>query len=138
MWQELSDWEKRNNALVYGVLDCQSVREDLSQSPYFDPAEDERICDIDSFTDKELVMAMKSAYDNVEYQDYQAMIDFIEEWLVDHYQNTRGLDKGQLWNAETKTFEIVILSDDTDISTEFLYCQGSPLVEVAATPLMKS
>ena len=107
MWQELKDWERRNNALVYGVLDCQSVREDLSYSTNFDPAEDERICDLDSFTDKELVMAMKSAYDNVEYQDYQAMIDFIEEWLVDHYQNTRGLDKGQLWNAETKTFESV-------------------------------
>ena len=106
MWQELKDWERRNNALVYGVLDCQSVREDLSYSPNFDPAEDDRLCDLDSFTDRELVMAFKYAYDNVEYQDYQAMLDCIEEWLVDFYKEYKkdGL-RGLVYNSETKEFE---------------------------------
>ena len=35
------------------------------------------------------------------------MLDFIEEWLVDLFKAKRGHDKGQLWNAETKTFESV-------------------------------
>lgn len=107
MWQELSDWEKRNNALVYGVLEPQDVRETLRYHWTFESDNPQRVCSIDVFTDKEMLMSFKAAYDRVEYQDYEAMLDFIEEWLVDLFKATRGHDKGQLWNAETKTFESV-------------------------------
>lgn len=107
MWQELSDWEKRNNALVYGVLEPQDVRESLRGAWNFDSDNPDRVCSIDVFTDKEMLMSFKYAYDTVEYQDYEAMLDCIEEWLVDLFKTTRGHDKGQLWNAETKTFESV-------------------------------
>ena len=107
MWQELSDWEKRNNALVYGVLEPQDVKETLRDYYDFDSDNPDRVCGIDIFTDAEMLMGFKYAYDRVEYQDYEAMIDCVAEWLVDLYKNTRGLNKGQLWNAETKTFESV-------------------------------
>ena len=107
MWNELSDWEKRHNALVYGVLEPQDVRESLRGAWNFDSDNPERVCSIDVFTDKEMLMSFKYAYDRVEYQDYEAMLDCIEEWLVDLFKTTRGYDKGQIWNSETKTFEKV-------------------------------
>ena len=53
MWNELSDWEKRHNALVYGVLEPQDVRESLRGAWTFDIDNPDRVCSIDVFTDKE-------------------------------------------------------------------------------------
>lgn len=90
MWEELKDWEKRNNALVFGVMTTEEVREELSHWSYFDTnykTDDYYICSVDEMQETVILKAMEYAYNVVEYQDYQAMIECVGNWLADYYRD---------------------------------------------------
>lgn len=88
MWVELRQWEERNNALAYGVITTEEVREELSYWSCFDEdyKDEHYLCDTDDFSEKVILMAMDYAYNTVEYQDYQAMMECIGNWLADYYR----------------------------------------------------
>lgn len=112
MWAELKDWENRNNAQVFMVVTTEEIRHDLCDYNAFDKdCEGDYICDIDDVSEALVWEALKHAYDNIDYHygyDYEVINDHCYDYIVEKLSSkTRGLDKGQLWNAETKTFESV-------------------------------
>ena len=104
MWEELKSWEQRNNALVFGVMTMQEVREELSYWSCFDSeyTKDEYyICDTDDMSEVVILKAMDYAYNVVEYQDYQAMIECVGNWLADYYRDYKEQVQ-QEFNFHTK------------------------------------
>lgn len=73
-WIGLTKWEKENRAICCVVLQVDEVRENISS--YDD-------IDMDKVSDDDIMSAMRHAYDKVEYQDYNAMLDEIHEWLLE-------------------------------------------------------
>ena len=73
-WIALTKWEKENRAICCVVLQVDEVRENIS---YYDDI------DMDKVSDDDIMAAMRHAYDKVEYQDYNAMLDEIHEWLLE-------------------------------------------------------
>ena len=109
MWDELSKWEDRNNAVAFVVVDTQSLREDLRYYNAFDKGCDEYKCDIDTVSESLVYESIKYAYENIKYEygvTYESITDVCYEYIVEEL-NKRGHDKGQIYNAETKTFESV-------------------------------
>jgi len=111
MWDELQKWEDRNNAVAFLVIDTQSLREDLRYYNAFnnecDGGEYGYICDIDTVSESLVYKSIVHAYNtiNSEYGlTYEAITDVCYDYLVAELNKT-GWDKGQIWNAETKTFE---------------------------------
>ncbi len=56
------------------MLQVDEVRENISN--YED-------VDMDKVSDDDIMSAMRWAYDKVEYQDHNAMLDEIHEWLLE-------------------------------------------------------
>ena len=111
MWDELQKWEDRNNAVAFLVIDTQSLREDLRYYNAFnnecDSGEYGYICDIDTVSESLVYKSIVHAYNtiNSEYGlTYEVITDACYDYLVAELNKT-GWDKGQIWNAETKTFE---------------------------------
>lgn len=115
MWQELTQWEERNNAIVYGVMTTEDVRESLSYWNAFECANDgeDFICDINDVSETLVLASMKYAYNTIEDPTYDYMLEVIYDHLVDTL-NQRIKDavdeqrpqyRGWLWNAETKGFD---------------------------------
>jgi|TARA_R110000822_G_scaffold301580_1_gene425470 hypothetical protein len=112
MWLELTQWESNNNALVYGVISTEDVRENISYHAEFDMHNDSGsfLCNVYDFKEVEIMSAMKYAYSTLEDPNYEQMMEVIGEWLVDYYKqsnDTKGWDNAKLYDSETKTFESV-------------------------------
>ena len=112
MWQELSNWEDNNNAIVFGVMTTEDVRESLSYWNAFEKDEDEFICDINDVSERLIMASMKYAYNTIDEPTYNYMLEVIYDHLVDTLKERikDAVDKqrpvrGNLWNAETKGFE---------------------------------
>jgi|TARA_B110000211_G_scaffold206741_1_gene242011 hypothetical protein len=84
MWNELKEWEERHNALVYGVLTTEDVRETLSYYQGFDVSEpEELLVDIHDVSESLIRESMHYAYDSLEDPTYTDMLDCIHERLID-------------------------------------------------------
>lgn len=111
MWDELQKWEDRNNAVAFLVVDTQSLREDLRYYNAFnnecDGGEYGYICDIDTVSESLVYKSIVHAYNHMDYDyglTYESINDVCYDYIVAEL-NKSGYDKGQLYNAETKTFE---------------------------------
>ena len=111
MWTDLSRWENDNHAVVFVCATTEEIREELRDYNAFDNECDEFICDIDEVSETIVWEALKDAYDKIDYHygiNYEVINDHCYDYIVEKLSSkTRGHDKGQLWNAETKTFESV-------------------------------
>ena len=117
MWAELKDWENRNNAQVFMVVTTEEIRHDLCDYNAFDKdCEGDYICDIDDVSEALVWEALKDAHDYINFHygyDYEVINDHCYDYIVEKLSSkTRGhdsygLERGQIWNAETKTFESV-------------------------------
>ena len=111
MWTDLSRWEKDNHGQVFIVITTEEIREELRDYNAFDNECDEFICDIDEVSETIVWEALKDAYSKIDYHygiNYEVINDHCYDYIVEKLSSkTRGHDKGQLWNAETKTFESV-------------------------------
>ena len=112
MWQELSNWEDNHNAIVYGVMTSEDVRESLSYWNAFEVHTDEFICEIADVSETLVMASMKYAYNTIDDPTYNYMLEVIYAHLVDTLKERikDAVDKqrpvrGNLWNAETKGFE---------------------------------
>ena len=113
MWDELQKWEDRNNAVAFLVVDTQSLREDLRYYNAFnkecDSGEYGYICEIDTVSESLVYKSIVHAYNEMNYEyglTYESIADVCYEYIVAELNKT-GHDKGQIYNAETKTFESV-------------------------------
>ena len=113
MWDELQKWEDRNNAVAFLVVDTQSLREDLRYYNAFnkecDSGEYGYICEIDTVSESLVYKSIVHAYNEMNYDyglTYESIADVCYEYIVAELNKT-GHDKGQIYNAETKTFESV-------------------------------
>ena len=107
MWDELTKWENRNNAVAFLVVDTQSLREDLRYYNAFDKDGDEYKYDIDTISESLVYKSIVHAYNQLDYDyglTYEVITDTCYEYIVAEL-NKSGYDKGQIYNAETKTFE---------------------------------
>ena len=115
MWQELSNWEDNNNAIVFGVMTTEDVRESLSYWNAFEKDEDEFICDINDVSERLIMASMKYAYNTIDEPTYNYMLDVIYDHLVDTLKerindavaNKGTVYRGNLWNSKTKEFDKV-------------------------------
>ena len=113
MWDELQKWEDRNNAVAFLVVDTQSLREDLRYYNAFnkecDSGEYGYICEIDTVSESLVYKSIVHAYNEMNYEyglTYESIADVCYEYIVAELNKT-GHDKGQIYDAETKTFESV-------------------------------
>ena len=111
MWSDLSKWENDNHGMVFMVITTEEVREGIRDYNAFDKECDEFICDIDDVSETIVWEALKDAYYVINYEygiNWEVINDHCYDYIVEKLSSkTRGHDKGQLWNAETKTFESV-------------------------------
>jgi hypothetical protein len=116
MWQELSNWEDNHNAIVYGVMTSEDVRESLSYWNAFDKDTEEFICDINDVSETLVMASMKYAYNTIEDPTYEYMLEVTYDHLVDTLKERikdavdkqrPTIQRGYLWNSETKEFEKV-------------------------------
>ena len=109
MWSLLSKWENDNHAMVFMVITTEEVREGIKDYNAFDTDCDEFICNIDEVSETIVWQALKDAYNNLDYHygyDYEAINDYCYDEIVEKLSSkTTGWGKGQIYNAETKTFE---------------------------------
>ena len=90
MWKELQQWEENNNALCYGVICTQDVREHLSSWVQFEDTSSKRyVCSVDDFTEKHIVDAMQWAYNQLEDPNYEQILESIGYWLIDCYTRNK-------------------------------------------------
>jgi hypothetical protein len=89
MWKELQQWEENNNALCYGVICTQDVREHLSGWNCFDEEyKDEYfVCSTEDFIEADIVTAMTEAYNRLEDPCYNEILDEVGNWLADFYRD---------------------------------------------------
>ena len=87
LWTVLQKVEEFYECKIYGVLDMDSLMNDLSYYPNFDKEWKEHIIDAYKIPKQDLLRAMKYAYDNTggEYDGYQDHLDQVEAFLVDLY-----------------------------------------------------
>ena len=87
LWTVLQKVEEFYECKIYGVLDMDSLMNDLSYYPNFDKDWHEHIIDAYKIPKQDLLRAMKYAYDNTggEYDGYQDHLDHIESYLIDLY-----------------------------------------------------
>ena len=85
LWTVLQKVEEFYECKIYGVLDMDSLMNDLSYYPNFDKDWHEHIIDAYKIPKQDLLRAMKYAYDNTggEYDGYQDPLDHVEAFLVD-------------------------------------------------------
>jgi len=118
MWQEISEWEDRHNAIVFGVMSTEDVRESLSYYNAFDTAEitnEHFICDICDVSEVLIMASMKYAYNTIDDPTYNYMLEVIYDHLVDTLKerindavaNKGTVYRGNLWNSKTKEFDKV-------------------------------
>ena len=98
MWKELQQWEENNNALCYGVICTQDVREHLSGWSCFDEeCEDEHfVCSTEDFIEADIVTAMTEAYNRLEDPRYNEILDEIGDWLADFYRDKKQYKQMEL------------------------------------------
>ena len=104
MWEELQQWEKKHNAVVYCVLSTQCVREDLRYYRHFDPNEDDYKWDIDTVPEHIILDCMQDVNADATY-GYGETIEDIHTLLVQKLTEQDNKGKGQFWNADTQSFE---------------------------------
>ena len=87
LWTVLQKVEEFYECKIYGVLDMDSLMNDLSYYPNFDKEWKDHIIDAFQIPKQDLLRAMKYAYDNTggEYDGYQDHLDQVESFLVDLY-----------------------------------------------------
>ena len=109
MWSDLSEWENYHHGQVFMVITTEEVREDLRDYNAFDTDCDEFICDIDEVSEAIVWDALKHAYNTIDYHygiNYEVINDSCYDYIVEKLSSkTTGWGKGQIYNAETKTFE---------------------------------
>ena len=112
MWQDLDNWEHKNNAVVFMVVSTQEVREALSYYNAFEKDCEEYICNIFDVSETVVHKALLDAYNTLNfdyglsYEDINdSCYDYIVENLSTKTEETTGLYRGQIYNSETKTFE---------------------------------
>lgn len=113
MWHDLTQWEDKNNAVVFMVITTEELRDSLQYYNAFckdsGTGEYGYICDIDDVSETIVLGAIKYAYNtlNPEYGlTYEHITEVCYEYIVDVLQ-TRGLARGQIYDSETKQFESV-------------------------------
>ena len=112
MWNELKEWEERHNALVYGVLTTEDVRETLSYYFGFDVSEpEELLVDIHDVSESLIREAMHYAYDSIEEPTYNDMLDCIHERLI-YVLNERIRDAVQKQNKKWDNANLYIGKND--------------------------
>ena len=111
MWKDLSRWEEDNHGMIFVCATTEEIREGIRDYNAFDKECDEFICDIDDVSETIVWEALKDAYHVINYEygiNWEIINDHCYDYIVEKLSSkTRGHDKGQLWNAETKTFESV-------------------------------
>lgn len=111
MWKDLSRWEEDNHGMIFVCATTEEIREGIRDYNAFDKECDEFICDIDDVSETIVWEALKDAYYVINYEygiNWEVINDHCYDYIVEKLSSkTRGHDKGQLWNAETKTFESV-------------------------------
>ena len=113
MWHELTQWDEKNNAVVFMVSTTEEVRDALQYYNAFckDSEKEEYgyICDIDDVSERIVLGAIKYAYNTIKFDygiTYEHITEVCYEYIVDSLQ-TKGLARGQIYDSETKTFESV-------------------------------
>lgn len=109
MWQELTQWEEKNNAVVFMVITTEEVRDALQYYNAFTKDYDEFICDIDDVSERVVLGAIKYAYNTLNFDygvTYENIMEICYEYIVEVIQTT-GLDRANIYNSETKQFENV-------------------------------
>jgi len=116
MWQQLTDWERNNNAICFMVVSTEETREGLQYYNAFDEdAKNEKdsgyICNIWNVSEVLIMASLKNAYDCIDSDyglTYENINDMCYDYVVDRLSNKpTTLERGNLWNSETKTFETV-------------------------------
>ena len=111
MWKDLSRWEEDNHGMIFVCATTEEIREGIRDYNAFDKECDEFICDMDDVSETIVWEALKDAYYVINYEygiNWEVINDHCYDYIVEKLSSkTRGHDKGQLWNAETKTFESV-------------------------------
>ena len=113
-WRDLDRWEKDNHAVAFLVVTTEEVREALSYWNAFDTelqVENEFICNIYEVSEGVVHQALLNAYNTLNF-DYGITYDDINEacydYIVDNLSTkTTGLNRGNIYNSETKQFESV-------------------------------
>ena len=87
LWTVLQEVEKFYECKIYGVLDIESLQNELSYFPNFDKEWDGHIIDAYKIPKQDMLRAMQYAYDNTggEYDSYQDHLDKVEDFLIDLY-----------------------------------------------------
>ena len=113
MWHDLTQWEEKNNAVVFMVITTEEVRDALQYYNAFckDSGDGDYgyICDIDDVSERVVLGAIKYAYNTLNFDyglTYEHITEVCYEYIVDVLQTT-GLERGQIYNSETKQFESV-------------------------------
>ena len=116
MWQQLTDWERNNNAICFMVVSTEEIREGLQYYNAFDEdAKHEKdsgyICNIWNVSEVLIMASLKNAYDCIDSDyglTYGDINDMCYEYVVDKLSNkSMTLERGNIWNSETKQFETV-------------------------------
>mgnify|MGYP003653625692 CR=1 FL=1 len=115
-WRDLDRWEKDNHAVAFLVVTTEEVREALSYWNAFDVEtkgthDSEFICNIYEVSETVVHQALLNAYNTLNF-DYGIGYDDINEacydYIVDNLSTkTTGLNRGNIYNSETKQFESV-------------------------------
>ena len=85
LWQVLDDVEKFYECEIYGILALQDTVENLRHYLEFEECAESNpsfICSVDDIPKQLILEAHRYALQKVEYQDYQTLLDVIEEYIV--------------------------------------------------------
>tara|TARA_R100001463_G_scaffold78741_1_gene133097 strand:- start:113 stop:484 length:372 start_codon:yes stop_codon:yes gene_type:complete len=84
LFEVLSAVEKFYECEIYGLLCLEDTVENLRHYIEFEECGDNPsfICSIDDVPKSLIIEAHKYAYNKVEYQDYEAMLDCVNEYIV--------------------------------------------------------
>ena len=84
LWQVLDAVEKHYECEIYGILAIQDTVENLRHCIEFEESGDNPhfVCKIDDVPKSLIIEAHKYAVDKVKYQDFDAMLECVGEYIV--------------------------------------------------------